>query len=104
MTEMLEVNKDLEVIDLDANFMKNKRLFFFFFIVSAFCGASVQSIVTEASIFTKVNILRGLIISFGLWGAFSNSLKVQKLVAFAFLVIFAVVIVVYRLNLGELSQ
>ena len=104
MTEMLEVNKDSELIDLDANFMKNKRLFFLFFIVSAMCGAAVQSLVTDSSIFTRVNVLRVLIISFGLWGAFSNSLKVQKIVAIAFLVIFSAVIIGYRLNLGELSQ
>ena len=104
MTEMLKVNENLEVIDLDKIFLKNKTLFLIIFIVSVFCGAIIQSIVTDSSIFTKVNILRGLIVLFSLWGVFSNSLRVQKLVAFALLFLFAIVIVVYRLNLGELSQ
>ena len=104
MTEMLKVNEDSEVIDLDKIFLKNKTLYLLIFIASVICGAIIQSIVTDSSIFTKVNILRVLIIAFGWLGVFFKSLRVQKLVAFAFLLLFVVVIVVFRLSLGELSQ
>ncbi len=104
MTEMLEVSEDLGIIDLDAILMKNKRLYFLFFIASTVGGALLQSTVTGSSIFTKINIFRGLLVLFGLWAAFSNSPKVQKLVALIFLLIYTTVVVLYRLNLGELSQ
>jgi hypothetical protein len=104
MTEMLKVKEGLDVIDLETTFLRNKTLYLLIFIASVFCGGIIQSIVTGSSIFTNMNIFRGLIISFGFWGVFSSSSKVQKLVAVAFLVIFVVIIVVYRLNIGELSQ
>ena len=104
MTEMLEVNIDLEIIDLEATLMKNKRLYFLFFIASVIGAALIQSIVTGSSIFTKMNIFRGLLVLFGLYAAFSASPKVQKLVAFTFLLIYIVVLILYRTNLGELSQ
>lgn len=104
LTEMLKVKEGLEVINLETIFLDNKTLYFLMFVVSAAGGGLIQSIVTNSSIFTKMNIFRGLLILFGLWGAYVGNPKVQKLIAIVFLLIYIVVIVFYRINLGELSQ
>jgi len=104
LTEMLKIKEDLVVIDLESIFSKNKSLYFLIFIASVCGGGLIQSLVTDSSIFTKINILRGLLILFGFWGAYSDNPKIQKLIAIVFVVIFITVIVGYRISLGELSQ
>ncbi len=104
LTEMLKIKEDTEFINLETIFLNNKKLYFFIFIFSIVGGGMIQSIVTDSSIFTKMNIFRGLLILFSFWGALSDNPRSQKLIAIVFLLIYTTVIVVYRINLGELSQ
>lgn len=104
LTEMLKVKNGVDTINLNTIFMNNKSLYFLIFIASVVGGGLLQSIVTNTSIFTKMNIFRGLIISISFWGVFSNNLKVQRLIAMVLLLIYFIVIIAFRINLGELTQ
>ena len=104
LTEMLRIKDGLEIIHLDNIFLKNKSLYFLMFIVSVVCGGLVQTIVTNSSILTKMNIFRGLLVLISIWGIYSGNPKVQKLIAFVLFLTYIAVIGFYRLNLGELSQ
>lgn len=104
LTEMLKIKESVEVINLETIFLNNKTLYFLFFIVSTSIGGLIQSIVTNSSFLTEMNAFRGLLILFAFWGAYSRNPKVQKLIAVVFMLIYIIVIVVYRINLGELSQ
>lgn len=104
LTEVFKVKEDLEVINLESVFLNNKTQYFLIFIASNVGGALIQSIVTNSSIFTKMNVFRGLLILISFWGVYSRNPKVHKLIAFVFLLIYIAVIIVYRINLGELSQ
>lgn len=104
MTELLKVKDDKEVIDLETIFLNNKTLYFLIFIASVFGGAIIQSMVTNTSVFTKMNIFRSTIVLISFWGAFSSNSKVQKLIVIVLLLIYFLFLIIYRLNLGELSQ
>jgi hypothetical protein len=104
LTEMLKVREALEVINLETIFLNNKTLYFLIFIASVVGAGFIQSIVTNSSIFTRMNFYRGLIILISFYGAYSGNPKIQKLIAIVLLLIYSVVIIFYRINLGELSQ
>ena len=104
MSEMLKLNEDRKPINLETIFLNNKTSYFLIFSLNIIIAAFVQSIGTNSSLFTRINIIRVTMLFISVLGAYSSNLKVQRLISFILLLIFIVTIIFYRLNLGELSQ